>query len=156
MGPAVLLGRKGTIDVPFFVDGKYWNVDTAFDVKPIGGGHAGRMTLPSDDGRGERPARPQKPDGKIDIRYLFYLAHTFDYKFYSTQTTVPSMTQKDYRNMKIPLPPLPEQRRIAAYLDAKRAGFDALAGNLRRQVETLEQYRRSLIHECVTGKRRCA
>jgi type I restriction enzyme, S subunit len=66
------------------------------------------------------------------------------------------LTQRTLNGVTVILPPLPEQRRIAAYLDERRAGFDALAGNLRRQVETLEQYRRSLIHECVTGKRRCA
>ena len=70
--------------------------------------------------------------------------------------TQPNISREAIRRLKIPLPPLSEQRQIAAYLDAKRAGFDALAGNLRRQVETLEQYRRSLIRECVTGKRRCA
>ena len=32
-GPAVLLGRKGSIDKPRYVTGRYWNVDTAFDVK---------------------------------------------------------------------------------------------------------------------------
>ena len=32
-GPAVLLGRKGTVDIPRYIEGKYWNVDTAFDVK---------------------------------------------------------------------------------------------------------------------------
>ncbi len=35
-GPTVLLGRKGSIDTPHWVDGKYWNVDTAFDTKVIG------------------------------------------------------------------------------------------------------------------------
>ncbi|MGI6211687.1 MAG: hypothetical protein ACOYJJ_03820 [Anaerovoracaceae bacterium] len=34
-GPCVLLGRKGaTLHIPHYIEGKYWNVDTAFDVKP--------------------------------------------------------------------------------------------------------------------------
>ncbi len=159
LGPAVLLGRKGTIDIPRYVEGKYWNVDTAFDVKPLGVCD-GRDGVPSpseggaaDGGRGATALPASR--GKIDIRFLYYVAHTFDYRFYSTQTTVPSMTQKDYRNMLLPLPPRGEQERIVAFLDAHRAHLDALAANLRRQVETLEQYRKSLIHECVTGARRC-
>ena len=93
-------------------------------------------------------------------RYLYYSLLSDDAKQYFVATAkgvgYPSIDDKEFGSFPIAIPPLSEQRRIAAYLDAKRAGFDALAGNLRRQVETLEQYRRSLIHECVTGKRRCA
>ena len=89
----------------------------------------------------------------------YYFRNSFVSQFFAKEMMVvtrASLAQNILKNLPVLLPPLPEQRQIAAYLDAKRAGFDALAGNLRRQVETLEQYRRSLIHECVTGKRRCA
>lgn len=36
-GPTVLLGRKGTVNIPQYVEGKYWNVDTAFNTKIKGG-----------------------------------------------------------------------------------------------------------------------
>ena len=54
----------------------------------------------------------------------------------------------------VPTPPLPEQQRIAAFLNERTSEFARLRGNLQRQVETLTAYRRSLIHECVTGIRR--
>jgi len=54
----------------------------------------------------------------------------------------------------IPLPPLSEQQRITAYLDASCAAIDAAVAAKRRQIETLEALRKSLIHECVTGQRR--
>lgn len=49
---------------------------------------------------------------------------------------------------------LDEQRQIAAYIQAESEEIKNLKGNLQGQIATLEQYRKSLIHECVTGKRR--
>ena len=71
-GPTVLIGRKGTINIPRYIEGKYWNVDTAFDVHSL---------------------------GKFNLKYYFYCAVSFDYKFYISQTTLPSMTQTNYENI---------------------------------------------------------
>jgi type I restriction enzyme, S subunit len=51
-------------------------------------------------------------------------------------------------------PPKEEQGEIAAFLDAKTAEVRAAKAVLNRQIETLLVYRKSLIHECVTGQRR--
>ena len=50
----------------------------------------------------------------------------------------------------VALPPLTEQRRIADFLDAKCAEIDALTADIQTQIETLEQYKRSVITETVT------
>lgn len=47
-------------------------------------------------------------------------------------------------------PPLDEQRRIASFLDAKCAEIDALTADIQSQIDTLEQYKRSVITETVT------
>lgn len=47
-------------------------------------------------------------------------------------------------------PPLAEQGRIAEFLDAKCAEVDALAGEIKEQIATLEEYKRSVITEAVT------
>lgn len=54
----------------------------------------------------------------------------------------------------IPLPPLIEQKTICAHLDKKLGELKRIATTIESQVETLTAYRRSLIHECVTGQRR--
>jgi len=46
------------------------------------------------------------------------------------------------------------QHHIADYLDEKCSGFTELQANIVTKISTMEQYRKSLIHECVTGKRR--
>jgi len=47
-----------------------------------------------------------------------------------------------------------EQVLITDYLDAKTAELKKLNGNIENQITALQQYRKSLIYECVTGKRR--
>ena len=127
-GPAVLVGRKGaTLHIPHYIIGRYWNVDTAFDVKA-------------------------HPD--FSLKFYYYLAICFDYKFYISQTTLPGMTQTNYRNMPIPVPPLSEQASIVSYLDRKCSLIDGIILEKEDLIRELENYKRSLIFEVVTGKRR--
>lgn len=123
VGPTVLLGRKGSIDTPHWVDGKYWNVDTAFDTKVI---------------------------QNYNMRYFWYFANILDINPYKSTTAVPSMTQSAYDNMLIPIPSIEEQEAIAGYLDDVTAKVDALIAEKRAQVEDLRKYRTSLITETVT------
>lgn len=53
----------------------------------------------------------------------------------------------------IPVPPIMEQREIAAYLDEKCAKIDAIVEKINIQIERLKELKRSLINEVVTGKR---
>ena len=57
---------------------------------------------------------------------------------------------EQFGNTVIPVPPLAEQERIAGFLDAKCAEVDALAGEIKEQIATLEEYKRSVITEAVT------
>ena len=125
-GPTVLLGRKGaTLHIPHYVEGRFWNVDTAFNVY----------------------AKPN-----LNLRYFYYCATCFDYKRYMSQTTLPSMTQRDYANMPILLPPLPEQEAIVERLDRETGKIDRAIEVKRRQIELLRERRQIVIDEVVTGK----
>ncbi len=66
----------------------------------------------------------------------------------------PAVGDKDFNVCFVPIPPLPEQRRIVEYLDKTLDRLNGLTSLIRRQIETLTAYRKSLIHECVTGQRR--
>lgn len=57
---------------------------------------------------------------------------------------------QDMKKITIPMPSLNVQRRIANYLDAKCAEIDALTADIQAQIDTLEQYKRSVITEAVT------
>ena len=54
---------------------------------------------------------------------------------------------------KICFPPLPEQQQIADYLDRKCAEIDELVAVKQQKIETLKEYKKSLIYEYVTGKK---
>ncbi|MCD7746274.1 MAG: restriction endonuclease subunit S [Lachnospiraceae bacterium] len=56
----------------------------------------------------------------------------------------------DFGDTYIPYPPVEEQQSIAAYLDRKGAEIDTLTADIATQIETLEQYKRSVITEAVT------
>ena len=55
---------------------------------------------------------------------------------------------------KLAVPPVVEQKRIAAFIGEKDAEFRPLLAQFERQIAALSSYRKSLIHECVTGQRR--
>ena len=123
--PSVLLGRKGTIDKPMFVDYPFWTVDTMFYTE-INEGH--------------------------DSKFFYYLCLTIRFDYYQYGSAVPSMTQKDLSESIFTLPPLSEQKSIAAYLDKKCGDIDALREHNKNIIESLQEYKQSLIYEAVTGK----
>jgi type I restriction enzyme S subunit len=56
------------------------------------------------------------------------------------------------RDLKIPKPPIQEQKQIANYLDKQTAKIDLLQSKTDKQIELLKEYRSSLINSAVTGK----
>ena len=72
----------------------------------------------------------------------------------SKRTSVTNLHLVKIREMRIAFPRLDEQQKIVTFLDTKCAELDKLKENIQQQISTLQQYRKSLIHECVTGKRR--
>lgn len=67
-----------------------------------------------------------------------------------------AFNEEDFGAIKMPLPPLSEQRAIVAYLDRKCAAIDRVVAEKEGLIADLEQYKKSLIFECVTGKREVA
>lgn len=63
------------------------------------------------------------------------------------------LNQKIIANMLMVVPPLPEQRAIATYLDDKCAKIDTIVSNLDKQISRYGDLKRSLIDEVITGKR---
>ena len=57
---------------------------------------------------------------------------------------------KEMKKISIPFPPIEEQKAIADFLDQKCAEIDSLISDIQKQIETLEQYKKSTITEAVT------
>ncbi len=75
-------------------------------------------------------------------------------KLLTLRAAQPHLNREELGSTVILLPPLKEQKQIALYLDKKTAEIDSVSVKIKLQIEKLEQYKKSLIHECVTGKRR--
>ena len=59
------------------------------------------------------------------------------------------LSSQDFERTKIPFPPLPEQEAIAAFLDSVTGKIDDLRGKLKREIDRLEDYKKSAITEAV-------
>lgn len=96
------------------------------------------------------------PLNEMNPGYYDWLFHTVQFgdEFYKFgHGIVDDLWTTGWQEMKkitIPTPPLPEQQRIADFLDTKCAEIDALTADIQTQIDTLEQYKRSVITETVT------
>lgn len=96
------------------------------------------------------------PLGEMNPGYYDWLFHTVQfgdefYKFgHGIVDDLWTTGWQDMKKITIPTPPLAEQRFIADFLDTKCAEIDALTADIQTQIDTLEQYKRSVITETVT------
>ena len=92
-----------------------------------------------------------------DSRYYYYLLHSFDIckGFYGMGSGVrQGLTFEEIKKMEILVPPNDEQNDIADYLDKKSQMIEKLILQKEKLIEEMEQYKKSLIYEYVTGKKR--
>ena len=88
-------------------------------------------------------------------KYLYWLLNSkvfwewFDITN-SGNSTILHLYQKDFDNFSFPIPPLQEQAAIADFLDKKSEEIDAISAKITHQIQTLKDYRQSLITETVT------
>lgn len=125
-GESVLFGRKGTVDKPLYVTGKFWTVDT--------------MYYTNIDTRYLVP------------KFLYYWALRIPFDFYLTNTALPSMTQTDLGSAKIALPGRAEQDRIVQYIDREMSELDAAVSDAREAIVLSRERRAALISAAVTGQ----
>ena len=91
-----------------------------------------------------------------NFKYLFYAMNSVKrYLIYRAEGGgQPNISQDKIKNTWLPIPPLPEQQAIADYLDQKCGEIDELISIKQQKIEKLKDYKKSLIFECVTGKRK--
>lgn len=93
------------------------------------------------------------PIKHVDSRYFHYLLHAYDVMkvFYNMGNGVrQGLNYSEFSKLMVFEPSYAEQVSIADFLDAKCAEIDALTVDIQMQIDTLEQYKRSVITEAVT------
>ena len=89
-GESVCIGRKGTIDTPMFLKGKFWTVHTLFNTYDF------KDVLP---------------------KFCYYLFQQINWKLYNEGTGVPSLSKSTIENIKVKIPSLEQQKKICSILD---------------------------------------
>jgi len=83
--------------------------------------------------------------------YYYYLLLDYDKTLlHLSKNLRHSLTEEQLGSIKTLVPPIVEQKRIADFLDRKCTEIDELISDLQEQIDTLDQYRRSVITEAVT------
>ena len=95
-----------------------------------------------------------KPRWGGDDTFFVNLLESQDFSLFVTGAAQPKLTMENLGRFKLAVPRIQEQREIAAFIREKDGEFRPLFAQIERQIETLVAYRKSLIHECVTGQRR--
>lgn len=90
-GESVGIGRKGTIDKPIFLTGKFWTVDTLFYT------HSFKNSVP---------------------KFIYSIFQRINWKLYNEASGVPSLSKSTIEKIKIFIPPKQEQEKIASFLSS--------------------------------------
>lgn len=112
-----IIGRKGNINKPIFVESKFWNVDTAFGL------NSNQNLLAS--------------------KYLYYFCLNYDFNRHNKAVTIPSLTKVDLLKIEMPLPPKPTQLAIVAELDK----INELIQLKKQQLKDYDQLAQSIFYE---------
>ena len=120
-----IIGRKGTINSPIFVNERFWNVDTTFGINP---------------------------GPSLNPKFLYYFCRLFNFKALDESTTIPSLAKSDLLNIEIPVPAFPEQERIVARIEELFSQLDNGVETLKTAKQQLAVYRQAVLKEAFEGK----
>lgn len=115
-----IIGRKGTINSPLYVNEPFWNVDTAFGLIP---------------------------SQQLVSKYLYYFCCYFNFKALDKSTTIPSLAKRDLENVEMPVPPLDEQTCIVARIEELFSELDKAVDTLNTSKEQLAVYRQAVLKD---------
>lgn len=108
-----IIGRKGNISNPIYIEEKFWNVDTAFGLYPKNG---------------------------YEPKFINYLCQTIDFKSRNRGTTIPSLVKSDLLNIDVPfISSLPEQQRIVSILDETFAAIAKAKANAEQNLKNAKE-----------------
>ena len=121
--PGVVTGRYGSIGDVFYLEENYWPLNTSLWVKDFHGNHE---------------------------KFIYYLLVNFDFKKFSDKTGVPGVNRNDLHAVKVGVPPIPEQKKIAQILST----WDKAITTTEQLLANSQQQKKALMQQLLTGKKR--
>lgn len=121
----VLIGRKGTINNPLYIEERFWNVDTAFGLHAL---------------------------EDLDSKFLYYFCLSYDFTERDKGSGRPSLVKKDLLTMNMPIPPLDIQKDIVVELDSLLGSIDQLKESYKSKLSELEDLKQSILQKAFAGE----
>ena len=87
-GNTIILGRKGNINSPIFMESDYWIVDTAFSLDVY--------------------------KEKLNPRFFYFWCCQYDFTKLNKQGVLPSLTRKDLEKVEMAVPPMGQQKQFVS------------------------------------------
>jgi len=122
--PSVLIGRKGTIDVPQYFDKPFWTIDTLFYTEVF------NIIIP---------------------KFIYYKFLTIDWYLYNEASGVPSLNSKTIEKINVSFPPTEAEQ--SAIVEAL-SDVDALISSLNELIVKKQNIKQGTMRELLTGIRR--
>ena len=123
-----------------------------FIVVAMYGASVGNIAISTIDACSNQACCCIKPDNNNDLKFMYYWLSMckIDFLSQSIGGGQPNISQSKIKNQFYYRPQLSEQKVIANFLDSKCSEIDAISADIQKEIETLEQYKRSVITEAVT------
>lgn len=123
-----IIGRKGNISKPIYINERFWNVDTAFGFYP-------------------------KNESELDKRFVYYLCLGIDFKSMNRGTTIPSLVKSELQTIQIRFPKsLKTQQTIVQKLDALLKETKRLEAIYQQKLLNLEELKKSVLQKAFNGE----
>ena len=119
---SVIIGRKGSINNPLFVETEFWNVDTAFGVVP-------NETI-------------------LHPKFFYLFCKDYDFTRHDVSVTIPSLRRTDILKINVPIPPIAEQENIVAELDC----LSGIIEKKKQQLKELDNLAQSIFYEMFSNQ----
>ena len=124
-GPCIVVGRKGAAGEVHLSYKNCWPIDTTYYIKS---------------------------SEEYSINYLYYILKNLRLASLDKSTAIPGLNRNDAYKLSIPLPPLPEQKKIVEKIEELFSGLDNGVASLKKAKEQIRLYRQSVLSAAFSGR----
>lgn len=124
-GPAIVIGRKGSVGEVHYSPMPCWAIDTAYYVEAT---------------------------ASLNLPYFTYLLKSLNLAQLDRSTAIPGLSRDDYNVVEVPIAPVQEQQRIVAAIEEQFTRLDAAVAGLKRTQANLKRYRAAVLAAACSGR----
>ncbi len=124
-GPALIVGRKGSVGSVYFSEQPCWPIDTAYFTEAVEG---------------------------QNLRYFKYLLDSLNLVRLDKSTAIPGLSRDDYNALEVTIASPDEQHQIVAEIEKQFSRLDDAVTNLKRVKANLKRYKAAVLKAAVEGR----